>query len=156
MKRLEPENPRPLDFSLVRRVLGYTQEAADARNVLCILALIRSIQLPMLAWAIGAIINGPVSHLNAFQLIAAVAGYAGLALFTEIVFHFRIKIALRFGEKVMSALRREVFTHLMRMPVAFYKKLTVGGIISRLTSDIEAIRAVCRRRFSFPSSKVAK
>jgi ABC-type multidrug transport system fused ATPase/permease subunit len=73
--------------------------------------------------------------------MAAVAGYAGFALFTEIVFHLRIKIAFRFGEKVMSALRREVFTHLMRMSVAFYKKLTAGGIISRLTSDIEAIRA---------------
>ena len=99
MKRLEPEDPRPLDFSLARRILGYTQEAAGARNVLCILAFIRSIQLPMLAWAIGAIINGPISHRNAFQLIAAVAGYAGFALFTEIVFHFRIKVALRFGEE---------------------------------------------------------
>jgi ATP-binding cassette, subfamily B, multidrug efflux pump len=141
MKRLEPENPRPLDFSLARRILGYTQEAAGARNILCFLAFLRSIQLPALAWAIGAIINGPINHRNALELIVAVAGYGGFALFTEIVFHFRIKVALRFGEKVMSALRREVFAHLMRMPVAFYKKLTVGGILSRLTSDIEAIRA---------------
>ena len=141
MKRLEPENRPPLDFSLARRILGHTQQAAGERNVLCILAIIRSIQLPMLAWAIGAIISGPINNGNAFQLIAAVSGYAALALSTEFVFHLRIKMALRFGEKGRQRVPAEVFAHLMRMPVAFHKELTIGGIISRLTSDIEAIRA---------------
>jgi ATP-binding cassette subfamily B protein len=135
------EEPRSLNLPLVRRILDYTREASGLRNVLTGMTVIRAIQLPALAWAAGAIINGPVTQKNAAGLIWAVAGYAAFALFTEVIFHFRIKLALRFGEIVMSALRRDLFSHLMRMPMDFYQQNRVGSLISRMTSDIEAIRA---------------
>lgn len=136
-----PESPPPLNLALIRRILEYTHEASGIRNVLAAMAVARAIQLPFLAWAAGAIINGPIAQKNTTWLIWSVAGYAGFALFTEVIFHFRIKLALRFGEIVMAVLRRDLFSHLMRMPMSFYHEHRVGSLISRLTSDIESVRA---------------
>lgn len=133
-------DPRPLDLRLVLRVLGYTSAAARTRNILLVLVIVRSVQLPLLAWAVGAIINGPIAERNSGQLIWAVAGFALLAALTEGMFHFRLKLAFHLGEQVMSVLRHDVFAHILRMPMAFFHEHKAGSLISRLTSDIEAVR----------------
>ena len=43
------------------------------------------------------------------------------------------------GQKVMFDLRREIFRHLQRMHVAFFDKNAVGRLVTRLTSDVDAI-----------------
>ena len=55
----EPEEQfRPLEWGLIRRLLGYTQAFAAKRNALIVLTLLRSVQLPALAWVVSAIIGG--------------------------------------------------------------------------------------------------
>ncbi len=138
----EPPEPRqrPLDFRLVARLFGYTIKYRGLRNALTVLVLLRSIQIPALAWGIGAIINGPVASGDTRGLWLAIAAYSAFAIVTEIGFHYRSKLALRLGDLVMHDQRAEVFRHLMRMPMAFYHETKLGRIISRITSDIEAIR----------------
>jgi ATP-binding cassette subfamily B protein len=67
-------------------------------------------------------------------------GLLALAGSTQIVFHFRQRLALELGEAVIHDLRREIFAHLQRMPLSFYNKTKIGRIISRVTSDCEALR----------------
>ncbi len=43
------------------------------------------------------------------------------------------------GQKVMFDLRIEVFKHLQRMPLGFYDRNPVGRLVTRITSDIEAL-----------------
>ena len=50
---------RPLEFRLIQRLFVYTRAYRAKRNILFALALIRAIQLPVLAWWIGAVIKGP-------------------------------------------------------------------------------------------------
>jgi len=139
---MHPESAeRPLDFVLIRRIFSYTKEATGTRNFLFAMVVARAIQLPLLAWAAGAIINGPVARRDVPLLVLCVAGYALFALVTEIVFHFRVKLSMRFGEQVMGALRRDLFAHLMRQPMSFFHDHKVGSLISRQTSDIESVRA---------------
>jgi len=45
----------------------------------------------------------------------------------------------RIGQDVLLQLRRRVFDHLQRLSVSFHERYTSGRVISRLTSDIEAI-----------------
>ena len=45
----------------------------------------------------------------------------------------------RFGEGVVSELRRRLFAHFQRLPVAFHERYTSGRVISRQTSDIDSI-----------------
>jgi ATP-binding cassette, subfamily B, bacterial len=131
---------RPLDFGLIRRLFGYLRPHRAKRNQLFVFALARAIQLPCLAWVIGEVINGPIARHAAWGAVLGAAGYLALAAVTQSTFHFRQRLALELGEAVIHDLRREIFAHLQRMPMSFFNRTKLGRIISRMTSDAEALR----------------
>ena len=131
----------PLQWPLIRRIFGYTKPYAAKRNWLFILTFTRGLQLPALAWLIGRTINGPISHRDLSQIYFYAAGYFALALFTAVNFHFRQRFALELGEAVVHDMRTELFAKLMTMPMAFFNQTKFGRIISRMTSDIDSVRA---------------
>src|SRR3984957_14293289 len=131
----------PLQWNLIRRIFRYTKPYAAKRNWLFILTFTRGLQLPALAWLIGRTINGPISHRNLSEIYLYAAGYFALALFTSVSFHFRQRFALELGEAVVHDMRSELFAKLMTMPMAFFNQTKFGRIISRMTSDIDSVRA---------------
>jgi ATP-binding cassette subfamily B protein len=144
VQRDDPEHEieiEPLQFlKLFRRLFAYTRPYARTRNILIFAVILRSIQLPMLAWAIGAVINGPITRHNIPGTLLGALGYAALALFTQATFHHRIRLALKMGEAVIRDLRNDMFAHLQRLTAGFYNRMKVGHVISRMTSDVEAVR----------------
>lgn len=140
----EPDK-RPLDLRLITRLIGYMRPYAWKRNVLFVCVLLRAIQLPMVAWTTASVIAGPITLHAKYawpveSILLGALGLGLLALSTQIVFHFRQRFALEMGEAVIHDLRREIFAHLQRMPMSFYNKTKIGRIISRVTSDCEALR----------------
>ena len=131
----------PLQWRLVRRIFSYTRPYAAKRDWLFVLTFARGLQLPALAWLIGRTINGPISHCNLADIYLYAAGYFALALFTAVNFHFRQRFALELGETVVHDMRSELFAKLMTMPMAFFNQTKFGRIISRMTSDIDSVRA---------------
>ncbi|WP_437998897.1 ABC transporter ATP-binding protein [Sorangium sp. So ce185] len=129
-----------LDLGLVRRVFAFTRPYARKRNALFALVVVRSIQLPLLTWAVGAIISGPVARRDARATLLSVLGFGAFALLTAVVFHFRSRLALELGEAVVFDMRDRLERHLLRMPMSFFVKTKVGRLIGRMTSDIDAIR----------------
>lgn len=140
--RPEEEEPRqrPLDFALFARLFRYARPYRTMQTWLVVLTLIRSAQMPLLGWALGAIISGPVARGNWTGTLWGALGFLALAASTQVVFHYRYLLALKFGEAIVHDLRREIFRHLMRLPVGFYHRTKVGRIISRVTSDVDALR----------------
>ncbi|MBL4575737.1 MAG: ABC transporter ATP-binding protein [Opitutaceae bacterium] len=130
----------PLDFNLIKRLFGFTRKYRRRRNLLIVLTIIRAFQLPLMAWALGRAISGPIAHNESDKLFVAVVSYLGLAISTDFVFHFRQRYALELGESVVSDLRNQLYKHLQRMPMAFFNQTKLGRIISRMTSDIESVR----------------
>ncbi|MFP4355462.1 MAG: ABC transporter ATP-binding protein [Phycisphaerae bacterium] len=141
-KSLAEEDKRldSLDFSLIRRLMGFTRPYAARRNVLLAIVIIRSIQLPLLAWAVGAAIDGPIRAGDVEGTIWAAAGFAALAAITQLTFHFRAYLALTLGESVIRDLRIQVFSHLQSMTMSFYNRTKIGRILSRMSTDIESMR----------------
>jgi ATP-binding cassette subfamily B protein len=131
---------RPLDFRLIGRLLEYTRPYARARNRLALSVVVRSIQLPALTWVLAAVINGPIQRGDAAGVFRGAAGFALLAVSTQVVMHYRQRLALELGESVVRDLRIALFSHLQRMPMSFFHRTKVGRIISRMTSDIEDVR----------------
>ena len=131
----------PLQSKLIRRIFSYTKPYAAKRNWLFALTFTRGLQLPALAWLIGRTINGPISGHNLAQIYWYAAGYFALALFTVVGFHFRQRFALELGEAVVHDMRSELFAKLMTMPMSFFNQTKFGRIISRMTSDIDSVRA---------------
>ena len=131
----------PLQPKLIRRIFRYTRPYAAKRNWLFVLTFTRGLQLPALAWLIGKTINGPISHRDLPEIYEYAAAYLALALFTVVNFHFRQRFALELGEAVVHDMRAALFRKLMTMPMAFFNQTKFGRIISRMTSDIDSVRA---------------
>ena len=131
----------PLQLALIRRIFRYTAPYAAKRNWLFILTFTRGLQLPALAWLIGRTINGPIAGRDLPGIDRYAAAYFVLALVTVLVFHFRQRFALELGEAVVHDMRSDLFRKLMTLPMSFFNQTKFGRIISRLTSDIDSVRA---------------
>ena len=132
---------RPLDFDLIRRLFTFTRPYRRTRNWLVVLVVTRSIQLPLMTWAIGAVLAGPVSRLDGRGIALGAAGYLLLAVLTQFTFVFRSRCALRMGENVLHDLRRAMFAHLQQQPMKFFVDMRMGRILSRFTNDADAVRS---------------
>ena len=138
---------RPLDFGLIRRLIGYTQPYARKRNWLLLLVVLRAIQLPLLSWLIGRVVKTievavqvPTAERDLTATWYWALAFLGMALSTQLSFHFRQRLALELGESVLQDLRRDIFQHLLRMPLSFFNRTKLGRMISRITSDADAVR----------------
>ncbi len=131
---------RHLDFALFRRLFSWTRYYGAKRYWLFFFVIVRAAQLPLLAWSLSAVINGPIAAGDYGQTLWWAFGYAILAALTQLTMHFRQRYALEMGETVVCEMRNAVFRHLMRMPMSFYNRTKHGSILSRLTSDMEAVR----------------
>jgi ATP-binding cassette subfamily B protein len=131
---------RPLQWSLIRRLFSYTTPVKGKLRKLVVIVIIRATQLPALIWASSTIIAGPIAKHDLGVLPWAVLGYALLAISTEGLMHWRQLYALEIGEVVVNRLRAEIFACVQRQPMSFFHRVKLGRIISRVTSDVEALR----------------
>jgi ATP-binding cassette subfamily B protein len=134
------EQFKPLEWGLIRRLFGYTRPVKRKVAILAALTLIRSAQLTVLAWIVARIISGPIARGDVHGLAWGTLGYALLAVLTDGMFHFRQRFALEIGETVVNGLRGEIFEKVQAQPMAFFNRMKLGRIISRVTSDVEAVR----------------
>ncbi|MFF2194202.1 ABC transporter ATP-binding protein [Streptomyces sp. NPDC058157] len=72
--------------------------------------------------------TGQVTRLALLIAVIAVAE-AGLGLLTR-------KLSSTLGEGLILDLRRAVFDHVQRMPVAFFTRTRTGALVSRLNNDV--------------------
>ena len=72
--------------------------------------------------------------------IAQIAGiYVGLILFSFLLEYLQTYFMQWAGQMVMFDLRSEIFRHLQRMHLGFYDKNPVGRLVTRVTTDVDAL-----------------
>ena len=65
--------------------------------------------------------------------------YVGLLLATFVLEFLQTYYMQWTGQKVMFDLRSQIFRHLQRLHVAFYDKNPVGRLVTRVTTDVDAL-----------------
>ena len=77
---------------------------------------------------------------NPFVGIAEIgAMYVGLIVFSFMLDYLQTYFMQWAGQMVMFDLRKEIFRHLQRMHIGFYDKNPVGRLVTRVTSDVDAL-----------------
>jgi ATP-binding cassette subfamily B protein len=72
--------------------------------------------------------------------IAEIAGiYVGLTIFSFLLEYLQTYLMQWAGQMVMFDLRSEIFRHLQRMHIGFYDKNPVGRLVTRVTTDVDAL-----------------
>src|SRR5580765_8022044 len=69
--------------------------------------------------------------------IAAI--YVGLISFSFLLEYLQTYLMQWAGQMVMFDLRSEIFRHLQRMHIGFYDKNPVGRLVTRVTTDVDAL-----------------
>jgi len=93
-------------------------------------------------WLIGiAIDNGipPMLNGNAGPLLWIALAFAVTVVTQAYTSQAFVTMTGRIGQKVVLELRRRLFEHMLRLSVSFHEGYTSGRVISRQTSDVEAI-----------------
>lgn len=140
VEREDEPRQRPLDFRLILRLFEATRCYGSRRHWLLVAVVTRAIQLPALTWVLAAVIRGPVANHDISGVMWGSFGFAVLAITTQIVMHYRQRLALELGENVVTDLRSRLFRHMQTMPMRWFHTNRIGRVISRMTSDIEDIR----------------
>ncbi len=147
-------------------VLGKAYDARLMKRLLTYLHTYRwqvSVALVAIVLKAGADVLGPyltkvaidkylASHTEAHSLldrflspnpltgIAQIAGmYVGLLLFSFLLEFAQTYIMQWTGQKVMFDLRAQIFRHLQRLHIGFFDHNPVGRLVTRVTSDVDAL-----------------
>jgi ATP-binding cassette subfamily B multidrug efflux pump len=77
---------------------------------------------------------------NAITGVAQLAAiYVGLLVFSFLLEFLQTYFMQWTGQKVMFDLRRQIFRHLQRLHVAFFDRNPVGRLVTRVTTDVDAL-----------------
>jgi ATP-binding cassette subfamily B multidrug efflux pump len=76
-------------------------------------------------------------NASGLDLIAAL--YMGSLLLAFIVRFGQVYILQMTGQRVMMDLRREIYSHLQRLHVGFFDQNPVGRLMTRVTTDVDAV-----------------
>ncbi|MEU9038427.1 ABC transporter ATP-binding protein [Streptomyces sp. NPDC048352] len=130
------QDRRPLSRASLRRIAAFARPHRRGLTLFLLLSVVGAllaVATPLLASRIVDTIvghgdEGEVIRLALLIAVIAVAE-AGLGLLTR-------KLSATLGEGLILDLRRSVFDHVQRMPVAFFTRTRTGALVSRLNNDV--------------------
>jgi ATP-binding cassette subfamily B protein len=127
------------DARLVRRLVAYARPyrglVAGSLGLLLASAAVQLVQ----PWLVKVAIDRYIFQGHAEGLLLP-AGLFVLSLAAEFLLGYAQMVALeRTGQNVVFDIRTEVFAHLQRLPAAFFDRTPVGRLMTRVTTDVEAL-----------------
>ncbi|MEU9714240.1 ABC transporter ATP-binding protein [Streptomyces sp. NPDC047976] len=130
------QDRRPLSRASLRRIAAFARPHRRGLTLFLLLSVVGAllaVATPLLASRIVDTIVGHGAEAEVVRLallIAVIAvAEAGLGLLTR-------KLSSTLGEGLILDLRRAVFDHVQRMPVAFFTRTRTGALVSRLNNDV--------------------
>jgi len=146
--REEESLGKAYDARLTRRLLGYLRPYKW--RVLIALALTLAVSPLELVppYLFKVAVDSYIVPVTQHRLPSE-AGLVGLAWVTlgflaalTLAFtlgYFQIRLMQRVGQETMYDLRQQVFSHLQRLPVSFFDRSPVGRLVTRVTTDVDAL-----------------
>ena len=132
--------PKSVAPGTVRRIWRF---AAPYRRWLVMFLLLTTVMAaigvatPVLAGqVVNTIVAADARAAGAAAVVGLAAGIAALAVLEAVTGLVSRWFSSRIGEGLIVDLRRAVFTHVQKMPVAFFTRTRTGALVSRLNNDV--------------------
>ena len=120
----------------MRRILAFARPHRRALSWFIVLSVIGSlltVATPVLA---GRVVD-EITTSGRASTVVALAVLIGLVAIADAAFGLAERWqSAKIGEGVILDLRRAVFAHVQRMPVAFFMRTRTGALVSRLNNDV--------------------
>jgi len=131
-----PPTPSP---RVLRRLLRYVaahRGLVGGTIAIMVLVGVLDLAVPRL---VGAAIDGPVRDGSPSGLVAYALALAGVVFLGSIARGLQQFVTVLTGQRIGFSLRQDVFAHLQRMGLAYYDRHPVGTLVTRVTSDVDAV-----------------
>jgi ATP-binding cassette subfamily B protein len=142
---------RLFDGALIRRLLGYTRP----HRLLLVGSVLATLLLTGSTIAIPSVIQRAVDHYLAAADLPVEARQAGLGRLSLLLiamslatFVFRSALLYMMswiGQQVAGALRNAVFAKILGLPLQYFDRNPVGRLMTRITSDLDALQQFVQR-----------
>lgn len=127
------------DLRLVKRLLRYLKPYWRLAAVALVLTVLTNALISTQPYFTKMAVDDFITPRNVDGIWLFALAFFGVFLL-RFVFSYVQEILLnKVGQRVMYDLRSEIFAKLQRQEVAYYDKNPVGRIITRLTSDVDAL-----------------
>jgi len=80
-----------------------------------------------------------VRHVALVGLSLIALAYLGSILASFALQYVQVRIMQSVGQQTMYDLRKEIFEHLQRLPMSFFDRSPVGRLVTRCTTDVDAL-----------------
>lgn len=139
---------KPGDASVIWRLLRYLRPYRGQIALALILTLavtVMELAGPYLFhvaldWYILPVLAGKISVTSArWGLGIVVLIFLSATLGSFLLQYMQVRIMQRAGQETMYDLRKEIFEHLQRLPVAFFDHNSTGLLVTRITTDVDAL-----------------
>ena len=139
-KKAAPDFDRHIpDGEIVRRLMKYALPYKK-EFALVLLIMLASIAYDLASPVIVGRIEGLIKdHFEPPVLLRWVALYAGILIVSMVCTYFQSIILQKTGQKILSALREDLFTHIEGLSHDQLNKIPVGKLVTRVTNDTNAI-----------------
>lgn len=134
-----PVSGRVYDAQLIRRLWGFVRPYRGLLSLSLLLLVSVSAAQLVQPYLVKLAID---RHITPGRLdgLGGIAALFALALAAEFVLRFcQLYVLERTGQNVVYDLRCRAFEHLQELPSAFFDRNPVGRLMTRVTSDVEAI-----------------
>ena len=130
------DTPKGLRKGTIRRVFRFARPHRAKLVVFLLLTVISAVlavTTPLLA---GRVVNAIVGGHDAAMVVWLAVAIAGVAIMDAGLGLAERWQSARIGEGLIYDLRRAVFEHVQRQPVAFFTRTRTGALVSRLNNDV--------------------
>lgn len=110
-----------------------------------VLVLIYTASILAGPWLVKVGIDKGISQHNAGKLYVVVGIYLLVAVAAYLANRFQVILVSQVGEGFLRDLRNRVFAHLQQMSMPFYDREKAGVLISRMTSDVDALQELVQQ-----------
>ena len=138
-KTVEEYDRKMTDGQIVRRLLGYARPYAKEFLLAALLMLISIVYDLLSPVLVGEIEEMVKDQFELPALFARVAVYAGILIVSMTSMYLQTMILQKVGQKILTALRKDVFAHIESLSHEQLNNIPVGKLVTRTTNDTNAI-----------------
>ncbi|MDX2211922.1 MAG: ABC transporter ATP-binding protein [Oculatellaceae cyanobacterium bins.114] len=144
----ERRQPRPTDWRLLRLLAPYALQNKRLLTIALILlvptSIAEAIQPILVGQAISLIRNEPVLWFLRGQTLASGLNLLVLLLLATIATRLAVDgwqgyMVQKVGQRITANIRDDLFQHVTSLAARFFDRTPVGRLITRLTSDVDAL-----------------
>jgi ATP-binding cassette, subfamily B, bacterial len=117
----------------VLRFIGPHRRMLVVFLLLTVVSAVLTVTTPLLA---GEVVNQIFGHGAVRTVVLLAVVIAGVAIVDALLGVLERWQSARIGEGLIFDLRRAVFEHVQRMPIAFFTRTRTGALVSRLNNDV--------------------